>query len=514
MLSAALKDPFTTTKKVYAEGARVSEIPLPRPVSHFVDEEKKATIHLPGVRRARRRMFRRLNHCAVPGYAPLCMDSNDPDTVACAFKQRLLRDVPPIAGPRFARFKKFVKDFLKRNVPVVTEMEFSDWLKGTTYNEERKKQLIAAHEALRGGRPTRKQCSHVDTFVKSEFYPTWKHARMINSRSDAFKVWAGPKIKAIEEAVYELPEFIKHTAVPLRPAKVRALKSAGRHYYQTDFTAFESHFTPEVMEACECALFRHCLRNDVDVDFLCSVDTGLNRMRTRTGISAKVRGRRMSGDMWTSLGNGFTNLMLAKFLVHEKHGILEGFVEGDDGLFSTNVELTTEDYASLGFTIKIEEVLDPCEASFCGMIFSDSGEIIRDPRRFIMGFGWTQSFLNAGPVIMDELLRAKALSSVYETPQCPIVGAFARYALQQTAGVHPRLVDDGFHFIPSDEVDIPAFEPKIDTRELFANMYGVTIQSQLAIERAVERGDFRLVATLLPPTAEQSDYSSKYVTTT
>lgn len=515
MLQAAPVDAFNTERKVFAEGARVVETPLARPTSKFVDSGK-ASVHLPGSRRERRRMFRKLNYCAVPGYGPLCMDTNDPDTVECAFKQRLLRDVPNAKPGVLERFRAFVKNFLSTSVPCARVMSFEEWLAGTPYNEERKRSLRETYESLRGGRPTRRQCSHIDTFVKSEFYPTWKHARMINSRADVFKVWSGPMFKAIEEIVYQIPEFIKHIPVPLRPASVAGLKKAGRRYYQTDFTAYESHFTPEVLNACECELYRHCLSSyEKDIpEFLIQVIMGENNMRTRTGVSAKVKGRRMSGDMCTSLGNGFTNLMLAKFIVSEKDGTLEGFVEGDDGLFCTDVELNSQDYEDLGFTIKIEEVSDPCEASFCGMVFSESGEIIRDPKKFLMGFGWTQSFINAGPRIMNELLRAKALSTVYETPHCPIVGVIARYALEQTASAHPRFVDDGYHALLPDVINIPAFRPSADTRQLFEHLYGVSVNAQLAIEAAASHGDFALVANLLPPSSEQADYCSKYIIVT
>lgn len=188
----------------------------------------------------------------------------------------------------------------------------------------------------------------------------------------------------------------------------------------------------------------------------------------------------MSGDMCTSLGNGFTNLMLALYLVHKKGGTLEGFVEGDDGLFATDVELTAADYEKLGFTIKIEEVTDPREASFCGMVFAEN-EIIREPRRFLMGFGWTQSYIHAGTRIMDQLLRAKALSTAYETPQCPIVGAMARYALSATRSVRPRFVNDGFHH-PPDEAPIAEFNPQAATRQLFARLYGISVPEQLEAE--------------------------------
>lgn len=484
----------------------MTETPLQRPSSDF---SKKCNVKVPGLRRSRKKVFRRLPWGFVPGYSPLCLDANDPDTVECAFRQRLLRDTPPLQRDNLAEFGAFVKAYLK-SIPVARPISFDEWLDSTTYGGSRKEELRSVWMDLRGGRPTRKQCQHIATFVKSEFYPTWKHARLINSRSDAFKVFSGPLFKSVEKVVYEIPEFVKHIPVSERPAHILALKQAGRRYFQTDFTAFESHFDPRLMDCCECALYRHCLQYTKEAEFLCSVIKGKNNMKTRTGVSACVTGRRMSGDMCTSLGNGFTNLMLAKFVAAKKNGTLTGFVEGDDGLFSTDVELTAQDYAELGFTIKIDEVPNPCEASFCGMVFAESGQIIKEPQKFLMGFGWTSSDLFAGKQVMLELLRAKAMSSAYECPQCPIIGAISREALRRTRGTKPRFVNDGYH-VPHDELPLEPFCPAHDTRVLFEKLYGVTIQAQIEIENAVVAGDMTRVAALLPPTGEQLDYTDKFV---
>jgi len=426
--------------------------------------------------------------------------------------QRLMRDIPVVNPVLLHQVELFVHSYVMTNYSHVRVLDFEEWLESTTYNEDRKNQLRLAHDELRGGVPTKHDCETVSSFGKTEFYPTWKHARMINSRSDAFKVWSGPMIKAIEMEVYQDHHFIKHVPVPERPALIRALKRAGLYYQATDFTAFESHFIPEVMNAIECQLYRWCLANCPGVDLLCNTLTGINRMKTRFGLKATVEGRRMSGDMCTSLGNGFTNLMLALYLASVAGAELDGYVEGDDGIFATTVPLRSEDYAALGFTIKIENVPDPCCASFCGMIFSESGEIVRDPRKFLQGFGWTSSFINAGSKIMDELLRAKALSTCYETPQCPIVGAMARYALRLTAGVCARFVNDGYHVFPKDAVNITSFNPSPDTRLLFEQLYGISIPIQLRIERAIESGDMAQVASLIPASAEIATYAQNYVT--
>lgn len=204
-------------------------------------------------------MFRRLNHCAVRGYAPICLDTNDDSTVASGFKQRLLRKTPTPDSALLEEFKVFVAARVRQLYKPVRRMEFEEWLESTTYNDARKGQLRQANELLRGGRPTKKQRQHVDAFPKTEHYPVFKHCRLINSRSDAFKVWSGPMFKAIENEVYSDHWFIKHVPVPDRPALIKQMRKVGYRYWQTDFTAYESHFNATFMDACECELYRWCL---------------------------------------------------------------------------------------------------------------------------------------------------------------------------------------------------------------------------------------------------------------
>lgn len=496
---------YHTNRKVFAEGARVSEIPLQKPKSKLADQ---GAITSSQVRKSRRQNFRMLK-TAVPGYAPISLDSNDPETVECGFKQRLLRDLPEPDIGILQEFKAFVTAFVAK-IPVVAPMTFEEWLESTNYDGTRKAQLTKAHDSLRGGRPTKKQCSHIDTFVKTEAYPEYKHARMINSRCDVFKAFSGRYFKAIENEVYKLPEFIKHVPVPERPSKIRALKQNNRRYFQTDFTAFESHFCLEFMNCCESILYTHCLSGSTDGRFISSVISGINNMRTRTGIKARVRARRMSGDMCTSLGNGFSNLMLAKFIAFKKNGNIEGFVEGDDGLFSCDFELTADDYKSLGFTIKIDEIDDPCKGSFCGMIFSESGQIIRDPRRFFASFGWTHSCIHGGDNVMAELLKAKSLSACHETPSCPVVGALARYGLNISAHAKPRFVQDGYHEYVYD-VEVPEFEPTNETRLLFEEIFGVSVENQIYIETQIMDGNLDCIQDFIEPHPHMIHYIDRFV---
>jgi len=57
-------------------------------------EEPVATIKCDGREHPRARMFRRLEHCSVPGYAPACPDKNHQPTAKDGLIRRLFRDVP------------------------------------------------------------------------------------------------------------------------------------------------------------------------------------------------------------------------------------------------------------------------------------------------------------------------------------------------------------------------------------------------------------------------------------
>lgn len=500
---------------MYACGARVSEVGIQIEDLEAIQlKNKSVRISRPLTRKPRRRMFRRLQ-CAVEGFAPLCMDTNDPETVVNGFLKRLLRTVPVPKPDLLEELKQFNKSLCERLIPRIEVGSFKDWLDGTKFNDARKAELQLAHDNLQGGPPSKRQRAHVDSFPKSEAYIipdlNWKNCRLINSRCDAFKVYVAPAFKAIEDAVYSLRPFIKHTPVRDRPALVSSLKQPGRKFYATDYTAYESHFTAEVMRALECTLYEHCLANYPELSrCITKTLTGVNKMRTRTGISASVEARRMSGEMCTSLGNGWSNYVTTLFLITKKGGDYDGFVEGDDGLFSSTVELTAKDYEDLGFTIKIEEVRDPCRASFCGMIFSDAGNIIRDPRSFLCKFGWTSSFINGGQTLMDQLLHAKALSTLCETPQCPIVAKLAWHALKMTKHTSPRFVDDGYHTIPDYDC-LTAFNPPPETRQLFAEVYGVSLEEQLYIEGLIDGGHLDQIQNVLPPPPAITQYIRSYL---
>lgn len=454
---------------------------------------------------------------AVPGFAPLCWDANDPRVVFNGVASRLLRTLPVPVESELVELEKFVASFLDRMfVPHVDPLPFEDWLETTNYGEERKTQLRRAFNDLRGGKPTARQRTKVLLFGKTENYVAYKTQRGIYSRNDFCKVWAGPYIKALEKVVYEWRDeegdnyFIKHVPVVDRPRFISKFVRSGNKYYSNDFTAYESHFTKRIIKICEGQLYKRALGH-FGAEYT-SMLCGKNVLSTRDKrVKIITHAHRMSGEMSTSLGNGFTNLMLNLYLAHREGFHMKVVVEGDDSLISTPVPLDAKWYAELGFTIKCEEIFEPGDASFCGMLCTDSGEIIKNPVKFLSNFGWTHNMINAGPKVLDSLLRAKALSACYETPQCPILGVLAREALKKTRYVRARFIQDGYHDRIPDEFPIPAFNPALSTRLSFQRNFGVSVDAQLQAEEAIRHNLFSRIQDFVPPAEPILDYISKYV---
>jgi hypothetical protein len=432
-------------------------------------------------------MYRRLPWGWFVGLAPVCVDANDVRTQVEGLIKRLLRILPDRDYIFLAAVRRQAEKLAAALQPLAAAPLFEEWLASTSYPESRKVELRRVFASLDGRPPSRQQLERISSFIKTESYEEFKFARWINSRSDHAKVWWGPWCKAIEQQVYSHPAFIKHTPVPERPKLVAALFSGGSRYYSTDYSSFEAQITPELCRAGELVVYRRVMSNFLsEYSVVERMLTGKNRGRTRAGVSFVTQGRRMSGDMNTSVGNGISNLVLWSAMAEIQGLTWKGYVEGDDGIFAVQggVPWSEAEWKRAGFIIKIAEFDRPELASFCGVVAAD-GQVVRDPLEFCVRFGWTSSFILAGDTVMNELLRAKALSAVYECPQCPVIGVLARKALEMTEGHKARFVDDGYHRPPPGSFDLPTFCPSPAVRALVAEKFGINETAQLEIERLI-----------------------------
>lgn len=333
--------------------------------------------------------------------------------------------------------------------------------------------------------------------MKDEFYEDYKYPRCINARCDSYKVLVGPIFKLIEAELFQLPFFIKKI-----PVSERAQYIIDNVYQQncttitTDYSQFEAHFTPEVMLDCEFQLYDYMTKLLPNHNnFMAHLDQLLKYNICRfKNLNVKILGTRMSGEMNTSLGNGFSNLMLMLYAA-KSHNLknLKCVVEGDDGLFTFFGPAPTEQwFHKLGWTIKLKVEKHISTASFCGLIFDTQElDLVCSPIKTIQTLGWLKiRYLGAKDRILKEMMKAKAMSILAQTPNCPIVSVLAWRIYQDLHASRWRATHlnnyQGSQFrdnVASKTFKEPLIGPR--TRELVYNYYGIIIEDQLKIEETI-----------------------------
>jgi len=447
------------------------------------------------------------------------VDPNDTRTALTGAMYRFCRKIPKAAISK-PDFREFVDNWLKNNMKPLsadTDTSFEKWISGTPYTQTRKLELTMKWMEMKSrGKDIDRKIAGVKSFIKDEHYPTFKHARAINSRSDQFKCLTGPIFQLISDELFKLPWFIKKIPVRDRPQYIIDMcYRVGQHYLTSDYTSFEAHFDKEVMRDCEERLYRYMTSNLAERDtfnelidmYFCDVENYI----MFKNFTVSINGKRMSGEMCTSLGNGFSNLMFMLYLCHKNGNTdIKGVIEGDDGLFVMTGEPPNQQmFKDFGLNIKMGRVSDLNHASFCGMVFDlDERTNITNIIEELVSFGWTTNrYTRSRKGVHMCLLRAKALSLAYQYPACPILSTLAFQICKLTASYDSEsflakqrtfafnqyeivMVDEAIAYFKKNKLDE---EPGPKTRLLVEQLYGITVQDQFAIEKYI-----RGMTTLCP----------------
>jgi len=426
-------------------------------------------------------------------------------------RYRFLRQ-PPCPNERLLnKFAEYVNQQLQimlTPLPYDVDLSVETWLKNTPYTISRKEQLYKTYNRMMNECPGVMQTEHsekrrkiyaVNCFMKDESYPEYKYPRAINSRSDEFKCLVGPLCKAIEKQVFQLEYFIKKVPVALRPLDLKQnVYQEGSKCIGTDYTSFEALFTQRFMMVCEQQLFDYMTKMiQDDIKMLLRLLTTVNECNYRDVFTVLVEAVRMSGEMCTSLANGFSNLMIMKFVAYKsKVQSLKGRVEGDDGVFTFYGDLKQKLFEAMGLLIKIDNYDNVLSGSFCG-IRCDSETLtnVTDPISTLLDFGWTtREYAHASEKKLNELLRAKSLSFIWQYPGCPIIQEMAMYGLRVTDGSKYNITNYNLwekeEFIRERDYykgKIPYREVNIKTRYLMEEYYKIPVSVQISVEQKLKK---------------------------
>lgn len=424
-----------------------------------------------------------------------------PSNVDLSLRKRLYHLPPELNHRMWSKLRAFAHKWAVENLTPLTHIKtFDEWIEETHYSEKRKKKLRKIHDE---GCVNDVFEARVKCFVKDEFYGELKAPRMISSREDKAKVRLGPIFSSIEDVLYQLPCFVKRLTASQRIEKIQRL-FGDRRVYVTDYSAFETHFYPKMMDAVEMQVYKVLLSNFPDALRLVRVIQGRNRLVSKY-FHGRLDGVRMSGEMNTSVGNGISNYIFMNFACKEMGVCLRNIiVEGDDGLVELDGDLDPELFRSMGLEIKLAPTR-PCEASFCGCVFDPvTSRNFGHPLDLLAKIGWApKKALHYSARRRTELLVAKVYSAIAEFPGVPLIWKFCELTLKYYGRItYARAMkyQDYYRTVLCTLSDV-VVEPDMRDREYFAHLTGLTCHDQIVIEQEFEATfpvcySERLLATL------------------
>lgn len=446
-------------------------------------------------------------------FGPQLKDSNihfvshDESVYKRGLLKRCAHDEHPCSDSLRLEFFKFAKHRISRMRPLEGGLDrqklLDEWLDNSNYNGKRRNELRRLneafysndHEVLKGPQhPSRMY--ELNSFIKREFYLEPKEARIINSRSDVFKAVVGPYIHALEHLVYD-EHFIKHCTPKQVVERMNQVAEGYSLFYETDYSSFEGSFDKTLLRMVEKRLLSRLLWNYPEVrQIVCHTYEIDNVLRFKRKLAASFRGSRMSGEMWTSMCNGFMNKMLVEFMAKKAKADVNYLVEGDDGFIATNKELDVSIVEKLGFKLKFDTTTNPRNISFCSLRVCED-KLVPDIKRTLAHYGSTCDH-KAVPVFKSkskralrrqkEYIRSKALSLLTVARGMPILQAVAvqQLSLTKNVSLNIRYVD----WWEKTFFDLRKLQPEPVTmkiRRYVAKRFHIPVAKQIQIEQHIMR---------------------------
>lgn len=368
----------------------------------------------------------------------------------------------------------------------------------------RKRAMNEAAVLSLAARPLRRSDAFVDTFVKAEWVSMSKDGppRMIQPRSRRFNCYIGRWIKAIEHKVYEALNKMLGGVVVAKGLNAEERASALRTHWVSlkdpvavllDVSRFDQHVNLESLE-WEHSVYEWFFPGDREFAKLLSwMRTNIGYARTRDGtVKYRLKGKRMSGDMSTALGNVL--LMTAILVSFLQKGLPSGtwriLDDGDDCallLERSQVERCKSQlpdwYRSHGFKLKIEQVTDVFEQiSFCqsSPVFSRGRWLmVRNPKPALEK-DLLQTVLFRNEREWREKRAAVAGCGLALSGDIPIYSSVFRMLGSDGISRSQELVT-GRDFLARG-METKSFPPDDDSRLTFYRAFDITPEEQKALE--------------------------------
>lgn len=346
----------------------------------------------------------------------------------------------------------------------------------------------------------------VNCFPKNEFYAKdFKEARCINGCDPKCKAYMAPIVHAIERIVFRNTHFIKGLDEHQKAWRILKKSRGWSRFAANDMTSFEScqHYK---FQEIERIMWRHFLVNQPELlmNVLKLYDYRHCKFVKNKKLWFRVNSGRMSGDQFTSLGNGWANYWMITWAL-DRQGIIGDFlVEGDDCIVMTNEFFTFKDLSYLGMICKDEYSSDLNELAFVS-IRQYNGQPVPDLTRLLPKFG---KIKNATAVRKyhqspeqyikqsNDYLYTKSICYLASYPGVPILQEMClkcmQYATEHGAKFNLKTVGDKHFQRKYNKINtqLDYARPITDgMREFVHRYFGIAPRTQIDIENEIRSQD-------------------------
>lgn len=512
---------------------------------------------------------------------------NSPDNLALGCTNRVLRYQKEYSAAMLMFIRKHIDyrfdNLILHPLDPGCVMDLEEYLEGTSYTIAQKNDIRSAWTRFCEECKLEVNCN---VFVKDESYDLFKAPRQIFSTTNMMKAIVGPIIRSMEKHWFKQIDYhVKGLTDKERLERIKLLKFlAGMNIpLSMDFSAMEKHVTPMMHQAQNYFMYR-MFSNNLHIGHL--IEIAMSSCDERQGYTKdkahiiEVFAKMASGDSKTATNN----LMLNEFIqdaldfafycnqrmlslvplnkrtvvdfdaAFNKWKDLEWFedwasipgkmdgskanhliLEGDDSLKIADplmAKFAPRFFKDLGVDIKIVEFENLETASFCGIVASEDGTLVRDAVKTMVKMGSTNSrYLWCKDAKLAALHKLKAECMLHSYPNCPILSVYCRriiYEVNRTYGQNEKMYKNEImgmlksemsswewdRFKRSLEAADEEVQPiSMNTRLVYEQCYNISPSAQMHLEHAIAVRPWPDVKVLLADFVplEAKLYTSRYV---
>lgn len=283
----------------------------------------------------------------------------------------------------------------------------------------------------------RKADSRITEMQKLEFYEVSKmmekEDRGIQYRSVQYNVALARHLHNIEERLIGLHPYgyrpVMKGATPEQRC-VRLLNETVKYrkplFLLLDHSRFDAHVNLPLLKA-EHGVYMRCRRRHPELRKLLTWQRA-NVGRSEGGVIYTTRGKRMSGDCNTSLGNTLLNMAMLYAWLDCSNVRGSVFLDGDDSVViieeddRTKLVNVQEFMLKLGMETECELTNDFWKVEFCqSRPCNLNGRItfVRDPIKVLATFGRMPQSVEVRDA--KDIVRASAMCEIAMSPGCPVI---------------------------------------------------------------------------------------------